>query len=207
MVVQTLVWSLEFVSHISSMTPYLLVVSSPCSTHSGLECNLQVYVWKTSASERLKTRINNNVININKLRGVSRNFVPFFNLTLFFQFIKKWNLAKIWEAAAAHLMNHFTFSEFTDVFLFIHNYMATILQFLKIYFLRLVITFFCISGTHNSHCARWLLFLCLLFKCSFPWKKYIMLKKGQTSCKILRCKHCKILKECLATFQHYACRD
>ena len=27
---------------------------------------------------------------------------------------------------------------------------------------------FCIPGTHNSHGARWLLFLCLLCKCSFP---------------------------------------
>ena len=39
------------------------------------------------------------------------------------------------------LMNHFIFSEFMGVFLFIHNYMVTILQFLKFSFLRLVITF------------------------------------------------------------------
>ena len=28
--------------------------------------------------------------------------------------------------------------------------------------------FFCIPGTHKSHGARWLLFLCLMCKCSFP---------------------------------------
>ena len=39
------------------------------------------------------------------------------------------------------LMNHFIFSEFTGVFLFIHNYMATLLQFLKFQFSCLVITF------------------------------------------------------------------
>ena len=51
----------------------------------------------------------------------------------------------------AGLMNLFLFSKFTDVLPFIHNYMATILQF-KI--LRLVIIFFCIPGTHNSHDAK-----------------------------------------------------
>ena len=40
------------------------------------------------------------------------------------------------------LMNHFTLSEFTGVFLFVHNYVATILQFLKFEFLHLVINFF-----------------------------------------------------------------
>ena len=39
------------------------------------------------------------------------------------------------------LMNYFIFSEFMGVFLFILNYMATIFQFLKFQFLRLVITF------------------------------------------------------------------
>ena len=41
------------------------------------------------------------------------------------------------------LMNHFIiseFSEFTDFFPFIHDYMATILQFLKFKFLHLIIT-------------------------------------------------------------------
>ena len=32
---------------------------------------------------------------------------------------------------------------------------------------------------------------------------FIMLKNGQTYFKILRCEHCKILKVCLAIFQHY----
>ena len=37
---------------------------------------------------------------------------------------------------------HFIFSEFTGVFLFIHNYMATVLQFLKfLNFIPLIITF------------------------------------------------------------------
>ena len=52
------------------------------------------------------------------------------------------------------LMSHFILSEFTDVFPIIHGYMATILQFLKFLFLRLVITFFCIRGTRNRHGAR-----------------------------------------------------
>ena len=42
--------------------------------------------------------------------------------------------------------------------------MAAILQFSKLYFLRLVITFF-ITGTHNSQGASCLLFLCFLCKC------------------------------------------
>ena len=33
--------------------------------------------------------------------------------------------------ATINLMNHVMFSEFAGVFLFIHNYLATILQFLK----------------------------------------------------------------------------
>ena len=33
--------------------------------------------------------------------------------------------------------------------------------------------FFCISGTHNIHGVRWLLFICLLCKCSFPQKNLI----------------------------------
>ena len=40
------------------------------------------------------------------------------------------------------LMNPFILLKFIGVFLFVHNYMATILQFLKFQFLRLVITFF-----------------------------------------------------------------
>ena len=40
------------------------------------------------------------------------------------------------------LMNHFIFSEFTGVFLFIHNYMAAVFQFLKfLNFIPLIITF------------------------------------------------------------------
>ena len=42
--------------------------------------------------------------------------------------------------------------------------MAAILQSSKLYFLRLVITFF-ITGTHNSQGASCLLFLCFLCKC------------------------------------------
>ena len=38
-------------------------------------------------------------------------------------------------------MNHFIFSEFMGVFSFTHDYMANILQFLKFYFVCLVITF------------------------------------------------------------------
>ena len=38
-------------------------------------------------------------------------------------------------------MNHFIFSEFLGVFSFTHDYMANILQFLKFYFVCLVITF------------------------------------------------------------------
>ena len=52
----------------------------------------------------------------------------------------------------ADLMNHFIFSEFTGVFPFNHDYMSTILQFLKSYFLRLLL--FCVPGTNNSHGAR-----------------------------------------------------
>ena len=40
------------------------------------------------------------------------------------------------------LMNHSIFSEFAGIFLFILNYMVTTLQFLKFWFLHLVITFF-----------------------------------------------------------------
>ena len=43
--------------------------------------------------------------------------------------------------------------KFTGVFPYIHNYMVTILEFLKFSFLASVITFF-IPGTHNSHGAR-----------------------------------------------------
>ena len=64
------------------------------------------------------------------------------------------------------LMNHFIFSEFTGVFPFIHDYMATILQFLKFSFLSSVITFFVslapIIVMVSGDC-----FLCLLCKCSF----------------------------------------
>ena len=70
------------------------------------------------------------------------------------------------------LMNHFIFSEFAGVFLFIHNYMATTLQFLKFYFLRLVITFF-IPGTHNSYDARWLLFYAIVLMFISTEKKSI----------------------------------
>ena len=34
--------------------------------------------------------------------------------------------------------------------------------------------FFCIPGTHKSHGARWLLFLCLMCKCSFLQKKKLL---------------------------------
>ena len=61
---------------------------------------------------------------------------------------------------STELMNHFIFFEFTGVFLFL-------LQLLKFSFLRLVITF-CIPDTQKSHGVRWLLFLCLMSKCSFP---------------------------------------
>ena len=37
----------------------------------------------------------------------------------------------VWFCLQTDLMNDFIFSEFTGVFPFIHDYMATILQFLK----------------------------------------------------------------------------
>ena len=43
--------------------------------------------------------------------------------------------------------------KFTGAFPCIHNYVATILEFLKFSFLVLVIKFF-IPGIHNSHGAR-----------------------------------------------------
>ena len=85
------------------------------------------------------------------------------------------NAANDFFCLQTDLMNHFIFCGFTGVFLFIHSYMATTLQFLKFSFSCLVITFFCIPGTHNSHGARWLLFLCLLCKCSFPQKNFFEL--------------------------------
>lgn len=51
------------------------------------------------------------------------------------------------------LINHFIFSEFVGVFLFINDYLVTILKFFEFYSLCLVFTFF-ILGTRNIQGAR-----------------------------------------------------
>ena len=53
---------------------------------------------------------------------------------------------------------------------------------------------FCIPSTHNSHGARWLLFLYLLYKCSFPQKKkhYLRIREALFNISLGNGKLCKI---------------
>ena len=65
------------------------------------------------------------------------------------------------------LINHVSFSEFTGVFLFIHDYI-----WLQVYNFYIYLLLFCTPGTHNSHCLRYVYCVNVQFHS----------KKGQASC-------------------------